>query len=164
MSQKTYLTITTREELRDIFYIQGDQPIMVVGSSPFSIDPLEIWLFDMASLLSDNGTTVLKRSDMLDADPGRYRLWFKQKKVETFSGSTNSSGNYTVTFTNPYPSIPNVQPQPINPDVRDVCRVTSVSTTGFTINIQRRTDLAGLVPTYAAVNAASISVLVTSTN
>lgn len=163
MAQKTYLTVTTREELRDIFYILGDQPIMVVGSNPFINNPIEIWLFDTASLLSDNGTTVLKRSDMLDTDPGRYRLWYKEKKIETFSGSTNSSGNYTVTFANAYPTVPNVQPQPINPDVRDVCRVTSVSTTGFTINIQRRTDIAGLVPTYSVVNAASVTVLVTST-
>ncbi len=49
----------------------------------------------------------------------------------------------------------------INPSDTQTTRVTSVSTTGFTVNVRNRTDVLGLLPSYANVNGASVDVLVT---
>lgn len=40
-------------------------------------------------------------------------------------------------------------------------KITSISTTGFTVNCRLRTDVAGLLPTFSDVNGASIDVLIT---
>jgi hypothetical protein len=139
----------------------------MLGNSVFLDIQKELWRYDANSLVTDNGTTVIKPDELLNTDPGRYIFIYQEpviKKIETFSGISNSSGNYTVVFSTPYTAIPNIQPQPFNPDLKDFCRVTARSLTGFTVNIQRRTDIAGLLPTYAAVNGAVIDVLVTQTN
>lgn len=82
-------------------------------------------------------------------------------KISTpYSGTTNASGNYTVTFPVAYAVAPNIQVCLINPNVRDT-PVPTVTTTGFTVNVQRRTDVVGLLPTYANVNGASVDVLIT---
>lgn len=82
------------------------------------------------------------------------------KRQETYSGTTNGSGNYTVTFGTSYSVAPNIQVCLISPNVRDTPIVT-VSTTGFTVNIQRRTDVLGLLPTYANVVSGAVDVLIT---
>lgn len=82
------------------------------------------------------------------------------KRQETYSGVSNASGNYTVTFTTSYTVAPNIQTCLVNPNVRDTPIVT-VSSTGFTVNIQRRTDVLGLLPTYANVNGGAVDVLIT---
>lgn len=57
------------------------------------------------------------------------------KRVEVYSGSTNGSGNYTVTFGTAYPSPPYVVPTiPNQSSVNQYVRVTAVSTTGFTVH------------------------------
>lgn len=83
-----------------------------------------------------------------------------RKKQETYSGTTNGSGNYSVTFPVAYSVAPNIQVCLINPNVRDT-PVPVVSTTGFTINVQRRTDVIGLLPSYANVNGAGVDILIT---
>jgi hypothetical protein len=85
------------------------------------------------------------------------------KKVETFLGTTDASGNYTVTYGTAYTATPDVQPQiqaGSSSDTRTI-RITASSTTGFTVNVRNRTDVVGLLPTYANVSGASVGVLVT---
>lgn len=82
------------------------------------------------------------------------------KRQETYSGTTNSSGNYTVTFATPHSVAPNIQVTLKGNDVKDVW-VTTVSTTGFTVNVQRRADVIGLLPSYSNVNGANVDVLIT---
>jgi len=124
---------------------------------------LEQWRFDANSTASDNGLTVIKPTSILLTDPGRWVFQYKMqsKKQETFSGISNSSGNFTVTFASAYPSSPDIQPAIINPTDTQTIRITAISTTGFTVNVRNRADVIGLLPTYSNVNGASVSVLVT---
>lgn len=82
------------------------------------------------------------------------------KRQETYSGVTDSSGNYTVVFVTAYSVSPNIQICLINPNVRDT-PVPTISNTGFTINVQRRVDVLGLLPTYGNVVGGAIDVLIT---
>lgn len=83
------------------------------------------------------------------------------KRHETFTGTTNASGNYTVTFAQAFSTAPDVQAQLINPADNDFIRVMSITTTGCTVNARRRTDIVGLLPTFANLNSASVTVLIT---
>lgn len=83
------------------------------------------------------------------------------KKVETYSGTTDASGIYTATFGTAYSVAPNIQANIINGTDTQFIRITSVSTTGFTVLVRNRTDIAGLLPTFSNVNGASVDVLIT---
>lgn len=57
------------------------------------------------------------------------------KRVETYSGTTNGSGVYTVTFGTPFSVAPNIQASITNQSTTNqYVRISSISTTGFTIN------------------------------
>jgi len=89
------------------------------------------------------------------------------KRQETYSGTTNSSGVYTVTFGTSYSVVPNIQASIINQSSTDqFLRISAISTTGFTINVFERvpTTLLGisLLPgSVANVNGAEVNILVT---
>lgn len=70
-----------------------------------------------------------------------------RKKQETFSGITNASGVYTVTFPVAYTFAPNVQANIINGTDTQNIRITSISTTGVTVTVRNRVDVVGLLPT-----------------
>lgn len=60
------------------------------------------------------------------------------KRVETYNGTTNASGDYTVTFATQYGTTPHVNPVCYPPaDSTTRVRVTAVSTTGFTVKTER---------------------------
>ena len=76
------------------------------------------------------------------------------KRIEQYSGTTNASGAYTVTFPVAFSAAPVVQPSIPNQSATNVFfRVTSVSTTGFTVNVFQR----------SSVNLLGIDVLLSST-
>lgn len=83
------------------------------------------------------------------------------KRQETYSGTTNGSGTYTVTFSTSYSVAPNIQANIINGTDNQIIRITDVSTTGFTVLVRNRTDVVGLLPSYSNVNGASVDVLIT---
>lgn len=83
------------------------------------------------------------------------------KRQETYSGTTTGSGTYTVTFGTAFSVAPNVQANLINGSDTQSSRTTSISTTGFTVLIRNRTDVLGLLPSYANVTGATVDVLVT---
>lgn len=83
------------------------------------------------------------------------------KSMETFSGTTNSNGNYTVTFGTAYSVAPNIQANIVNGSDTQTIRITNISTTGFTVLVRNRTDTLGLLPSYANVNGAAVDVLIT---
>lgn len=103
------------------------------------------------------GTVFRRRVDDTDWDTPIMR------KTETFSGTTNGSGIYTITYATAYGSTPDVQPQIQASSASDTTsvRITASSTTGFTVLVRNRTDTLGLLPSYANVSGASVSVLVT---
>jgi len=83
------------------------------------------------------------------------------KRQETYTGTTNGSGNYTVTYGTAYSVAPNVQFQINGGLVTQNALLTSSTTTGFTVNVKNRTDVVGLLPSYANVSGATVDVLVT---
>jgi len=89
------------------------------------------------------------------------------KRQETYSGTSNSSGVYTVTFSTSFSVAPNIQANIINQSSTDqFLRITNVSATGFTINIFERAPVTllgiSLLPgNVNNVNGASIDVLIT---
>lgn len=76
-----------------------------------------------------------------------------------FKGTTNGSGIYSVTYSTAYMVNPNVIFAVEGGTNKDTAILTS-STTGFSILIQRRADIVGLLPTYSAVSGAVINVSV----
>lgn len=91
------------------------------------------------------------------------------RKVETFLGTSDASGNYTITFANTYTTPPDVQPQLIGGTFNQMVRVVSVSNTGCVVQAAQRnlvTLLSVEVLLGATVNlvGASISVQVTPRN
>lgn len=88
------------------------------------------------------------------------------KRIESYSGSTDGSGAYTVTFSTSYTVAPNVQASiPNQSATNQFVRVSSVSATGFTINVFARNsiNLLGtdvLLFTTTNVSSATVDVLV----
>ncbi len=83
------------------------------------------------------------------------------KRQETYSGTTNSGGTYTVTFGTAYSTAPNIQANIIGATDTQNIRTTSVSTTGFTVIVRNRVDVLGLLPSWTNVNAAAVDILIT---
>lgn len=89
------------------------------------------------------------------------------RRVETYLGSTDSSGNYSVVYSTPFSSVPDVQPQLQAGTASQVVRITSSTVSGFTVNVTNRAsvNVVGVEVLLAAttpVNGASVSVLVTA--
>lgn len=86
----------------------------------------------------------------------------KTKRQETYSGTTNASGSYTVTYGTAYSATPNVQFQiGTGGNNKETILLTASSTTGFTVYVQLRADVLGLLPSYSNVNGRNVDVLVT---
>lgn len=83
------------------------------------------------------------------------------KRRETYSGTTNASGVYTITYGTAYAAAPNVQFNIVGGAVTNTIRLTATSTTSATLYVQNRVDVLGLLPTYTNVSGASVDVLVT---
>lgn len=91
------------------------------------------------------------------------------RKVETFLGISDASGNYTITFANTYTTPPDVQPQLIGATFNQMVRVVSVSNTGCVINAAQRNlvtllSIEVLLGATVVLAGASISVQVTPRN
>lgn len=86
-------------------------------------------------------------------------------KPVKYSGSTNSSGIYSVTYGTAYSTIPNVIITVVGGTNKDSAVLTS-TTTGFSVLVERRSDVLGLLPSYAPVTpssspTATVNVIVT---
>lgn len=89
------------------------------------------------------------------------------RRVETYLGTTDGSGNYTVTYSSSFPITPDVQPQLQAGTTSQIVRITSSTTTGFTVNVTNRASvtLLGIEVLLAAttpVSGSSVGVLVTA--
>lgn len=89
------------------------------------------------------------------------------KRMEVYSGTTNSSGVYTVTFPVAFSVAPNIQASITNQSsTNQYLRVSNISTTGFTINAYSFSTntllgIVSLISTTTNINSASIDVLIT---
>ena len=85
------------------------------------------------------------------------------KRQITYSGTSDASGNYTVTFSTSFSVAPNIQANVIGSGTEVQSRVVSVSTTGFTVNVFQRVSVLSLALSTATtpVNGATVHALIT---
>jgi len=127
-------------------------------------EPIHSYRWDINSLAVDDGYTVIKPNTISVETPGR---WLRTKSypvapvMVTFTGTTNPSGNYSITYSTPFTSTPNVIALIVGGSNTQFVKLTSSTTTGFTVQVMNRNDVLGLLPTYSAVNGAIVNVLVT---
>lgn len=86
-------------------------------------------------------------------------------RIDTYLGTTDGSGNYTITYPEAFSTVPDVQPQLQAGTPSQVVRITSSTTTGFTVQVTNRAsvNLLGFELLLAAttpVSGASVGVLV----
>lgn len=74
------------------------------------------------------------------------------KRIETYAGTTDANGLYTVTYPTSFPAVPNVQPQPPTAP-NQVWVVVSSTVNGFSLRLTQR----------ASVTLLSIEVLLAAT-
>lgn len=82
-------------------------------------------------------------------------------KPAKYSGTTNGSGVYAVTYGSAYSVKPHIVFSVEGGTNKDTTVLTSTTTTGFSILVERRSDVIGLLPTYAAVSGITVNVTVT---
>ena len=88
------------------------------------------------------------------------------KRVTAYSGTTNVSGNYTVVFPVAYAVTPNIQANIVGGTALQRSIITSISTTGFTVqSVSQNTNtllgIINLVSGTTVVNGSNIDVLIT---
>lgn len=88
------------------------------------------------------------------------------KRVEPYSGTTNGSGVYTVTFGTAFSVAPNIQANLVGNSTNQYLRVASISTTGFTVNAysfntNTLLGIVSLINTTANLSGAAVDVVVT---
>lgn len=137
------------------------QGYLLLGESTMGDVPTRVYFYDSASTATADGENVLAATGMGGTGRFHKNQTASIKKVETFAGTTNSSGNYTISFGTAYAATPNIQANLIGGTNTNLIKITSVSTTGFTVNVVNRTDVVGLLPSYANVNGASVQALIT---
>jgi len=96
-----------------------------------------------------------------DGSPATFPTIPTVKRQETYSGTTNASGVYTITYGTAYSVTPNVQFQVVGGSNKTTILITSSTTTGCSFKVELRADVLGLLPSYSNVNGASVDVLVT---
>lgn len=105
------------------------------------------------------------------ASPGRTGATGPQgpegpsRRIETYFGSTNGSGDYTVTYAEAFSQAPCVVPALIASASSQTWRLSSSTTTGFTVRVEQQAmvevlgaQLVGFATT--PVSGASLNVLV----
>lgn len=120
---------------------------------------------DIPSNINMAAGTVIRR-DLADSAFEAY-VPATAKRTEAYLGTTDGSGNYTVTYGTAFSSVPDVQPQMQAGAFNQFIRITSSTTTGFTVQVAQRNsvNLLGidvLLSTTAVVSGASVGVLVTA--
>lgn len=84
------------------------------------------------------------------------------KRQDLYSGTTNSSGIYTITYPTSFVATPNIQYNlGTGSSNKWTILLTASSSTSCSFYVQLRTDIAGLLPTYSNVTGALIDVVVT---
>lgn len=141
------------------------QPIVLSGTYTVAaganqLPPASSYAMNFA-IVTDQGPARLYWSD--------GATWSKaQNKVYTYSGTTDGSGNWSVTYPSAFATVPNVQPVLNNPTDLMVFKLTVSTVNGFTINVVQRAkltvlgiDLLGFLAT--AVSGQSLTALVVET-
>lgn len=149
-------------------YVRGDGSIATFPAIPTVNYPV-------SSVNSKTGAVVLSTTDVSEgtnqyftnARVQAYLAAQGYRRVETFTGTTNASGDYIITFANTYSVIPDVQAQLFpSTTANQIVRIISISTTGCTVRVEQRNPvtvlgLEVLLAGVAVTSGATVSVQVT---
>jgi hypothetical protein len=80
------------------------------------------------------------------------------KRIESYSGTTNGSGDFTVVYSPAFSSAPNVQPVTYPPaDGITRVRVTSADASGFTVRTERNASVTILSIDVLSIGVSGVS-------
>jgi hypothetical protein len=151
---------------------------LLLGETARGDSPTRLYYYHSSSTATVDGENVLAATGMgvgryiklpieqrqvdWSATSGQLAILNKPsiKKQETFSGTTNGSGTFTVTFANSYAVAPNIQANIINGTNTNLIKIGTPTTTGVTVTVVNRTDVVGLLPSYSNVSGAAVDILV----
>lgn len=68
-------------------------------------------------------------------------VYSQPQRKEKYSGTTNASGLYTITFAAPFAAVPMVTPVVVGSNTETSWRIVSRSETGFSIHVYARAKL-----------------------
>ncbi len=95
---------------------------------------------------SPDRTVSLTGANGITATGTYPNFTISKKRQDVYSGTTDGSGNYTVTFGTSYSTPPSIYPTiPNQTATNQYVKVTSVSTTGFTVNAWSFTNILGVL-------------------
>lgn len=133
-------------------------------------DSLATYVYDTTSTATGNDVTVIKPDCKGSGDKGRWIKWdydisLQGLGVATYSGTTNGSGVYSVTYGTAYASTPKVVAQIRGGSIGQNCVLTSSTTSGFSVSAYEydQTSILGITVfevTTTPVTGATIDVLV----
>jgi len=138
-SFKSYLCVDYRAIMRTAI-VTHHQKILCTGASAFNDILPEVWYYDENSLAVDNGTTVLKPTELLTTEGGRYIFLYRATTgdfpIPTIATSTRVAGtSWQNTGTRPVMGVYSITASVTNPLLAGNSSVTiygETSTNGTT--------------------------------
>lgn len=91
-------SLPVRTELKDYSTFSDNQAVRVFGATAFNDMASEIWVYKTASMAVDNGTTVIRPTDIPESSPGRFILFEKMSISDYANNAPVSGGSGNVTF------------------------------------------------------------------
>lgn len=159
MAMKNDLNAETKADLIGFNSAGDGQAYLCLGNTLRGDSAMRAYFYDSTSSAISDGENVLDATGM--GSIGRFiKMPFASKRQETYSGTTNASGIYAVTFATPYAVAPNIQPVLISGTNKETI-VTNVTANSFSIHVETRADILGLLPSYSNVIGRSMDILVT---
>ena len=95
MGLQVFTTLELRSELYNYSTVTNNRVLAVLGVSTIWDVPTEYWTFDTASMAVDNGTTIIRPTDISVSDPGRFL--FKSNIIRQFGSVFNKEWNGSLT-------------------------------------------------------------------
>lgn len=132
------------------------------GRTVIGDEPIHAYRWDVSAMNVDDGYNVLRPTSIISSLPGRWlRSSSSDSTISIYTGTTNASGNYTITYPVVLSAIPHINPVLQAGTNTQILKVTANTTTGFTVQVVNRVDILGLLPSYTVVSGAAVSVCVT---
>lgn len=153
------LSATDKNTLINYNSAVDGQGFIVGGNSNIADSYGYIYFYVASSTATVDGDLVLAATGM---GTGRYLKCPTTpviKRQERYTGTTNASGVYAVTYSSAFTN-PIICVTPVGGTNKESQVVTS-TTSGFSIKVELRSDVVGLLPTYSNVNGRKVDVIVT---
>lgn len=142
----------------NVGYLTSEVDGSVVNEGSISVGSGSSTSSTINSNTSESATVTIESGQgIIITEAGNTITVSDSKKQETFSGTTSGSGTYTVSFGVAYSVEPNVQVACTNCTDTQSARITSITTTGFTV--QGRNEALGLI--FSNANGLTVDVLIT---